>query len=281
MNNQDALYPIREVSRLTGVNSITLRAWERRYNLFEPIRTESGHRLFTQAHVDRIQAAVKLTQQGIPISQVKRFLDEEVSEPQASTEMSGQVEYEAEILSALEANNRSRLQSLLDGFYADWPESFVSQVLRKITLAVEENALSQQVLWSSALLPRLYLRLRNQSGLITGSRHIWVQSASSQVNEIHVVLVALAMSAQGWTPFISNTHADSTDSVEEVFSSMKTLGCSRLVVVDDSAEFDSANWEASLATYASVDVMFVLNQVELPSLDQLMSVSQKGLLERF
>lgn len=281
MNNQDALYPIREVSRLTGVNSITLRAWERRYNLFEPIRTESGHRLFTQAHVDRIQAAVKLTQQGIPISQVKRFLDEEVSEPQASTEMSGQVEYEAEILSALEANNRSRLQSLLDGFYADWPESFVSQVLRKITLAVAENALSQQVLWSSALLPRLYLRLRNQSGLITGSRHIWVQSASSQVNEIHVVLVALAMSAQGWTPFISNTHADSTDSVEEVFSSMKTLGCSRLVVVDDSAEFDSANWEASLATYASVDVMFVLNQVELPSLDQLMSVSQKGLLERF
>lgn len=281
MNNQDALYPIREVSRLTGVNSITLRAWERRYNLFEPIRTESGHRLFTQAHVDRIQAAVKLTQQGIPISQVKRFLDEEVSEPQASTEMSGQVEYEAEILSALEANNRSRLQSLLDGFYADWPESFVSQVLRKITLAVAENALSQQVLWSSALLPRLYLRLRNQSGLITGSRHIWVQSASSQVNEIHVVLVALAMSAQGWTPFISNTHADSTDSVEEVFSSMKTLGCSRLVVVDDSAEFNSANWEASLATYASVDVMFVLNQVELPSLDQLMSVSQKGLLERF
>src|SRR5690554_8015216 len=27
------LYPIREVSRLTGVNSVTLRAWERRYGL--------------------------------------------------------------------------------------------------------------------------------------------------------------------------------------------------------------------------------------------------------
>ena len=43
--DQNALYPIREVARLTGINPITLRAWERRYNLIEPVRTESGHRL--------------------------------------------------------------------------------------------------------------------------------------------------------------------------------------------------------------------------------------------
>ncbi len=28
---QQELFPIREVSRLTGVNAVTLRAWERRY----------------------------------------------------------------------------------------------------------------------------------------------------------------------------------------------------------------------------------------------------------
>ena len=28
---QEELFPIREVSRLTGVNPVTLRAWERRY----------------------------------------------------------------------------------------------------------------------------------------------------------------------------------------------------------------------------------------------------------
>ena len=38
------LYPIREVSRLTGVNSVTLRAWERRYGLIRPQRTPKGHR---------------------------------------------------------------------------------------------------------------------------------------------------------------------------------------------------------------------------------------------
>ena len=42
---REELFPIREVARLTGVNPVTLRAWERRYGLIQPTRTESGHRL--------------------------------------------------------------------------------------------------------------------------------------------------------------------------------------------------------------------------------------------
>ena len=38
-------YPIRTVSSLTGVNSITLRAWERRYGLIKPIRSIGGFSL--------------------------------------------------------------------------------------------------------------------------------------------------------------------------------------------------------------------------------------------
>ena len=39
---QEELFPIREVSRLTGVNPVTLRAWERRYGLIQPTRTDSA-----------------------------------------------------------------------------------------------------------------------------------------------------------------------------------------------------------------------------------------------
>ncbi len=41
------LYPIRAVSRLTGVSAVTLRAWERRYGLIVPSRTAKGHRLYS------------------------------------------------------------------------------------------------------------------------------------------------------------------------------------------------------------------------------------------
>ena len=34
--------PIREVARQTGVNAVTLRAWERRYCLIVPHRTTQG-----------------------------------------------------------------------------------------------------------------------------------------------------------------------------------------------------------------------------------------------
>ncbi len=71
---QNALYPpIREVARLTGgVNPITLRAWERRYNLIEPVRTESGHRLYTQEHIDFLHETLRLMDEGVPISRLKR-----------------------------------------------------------------------------------------------------------------------------------------------------------------------------------------------------------------
>ena len=49
-----ALYPIRMVSDLADVNAITLRAWERRYGLFEPVRKASGHRLYTVKVHDRL-----------------------------------------------------------------------------------------------------------------------------------------------------------------------------------------------------------------------------------
>ena len=48
------LFPIRDVSRLTGVNPVTLRAWERRYGLIQPIRTESGHRLYSKADIETV-----------------------------------------------------------------------------------------------------------------------------------------------------------------------------------------------------------------------------------
>lgn len=75
MTQQQALYPIRVLSSLTGVNSVTLRAWERRYGLLRPQRTEKGHRLYSSKDVDRVQHILQLLDRGISVSQVGRVLD--------------------------------------------------------------------------------------------------------------------------------------------------------------------------------------------------------------
>ena len=68
------LFPIREVSRLTGVNPVTLRAWERRYGLIQPVRTESGHRLYSSADVDTVHHILDWIERGVAVSKVGKIL---------------------------------------------------------------------------------------------------------------------------------------------------------------------------------------------------------------
>ena len=70
VDHAPGLFPIRTVSELTGVNAITLRAWETRYGLIDPIRKPSGHRLYTQEHIDLINRVVGLLDRGMRIGQV-------------------------------------------------------------------------------------------------------------------------------------------------------------------------------------------------------------------
>lgn len=71
-----ALFPIRVVSRLTGINPVTIRAWERRYRLVAPERTPGGHRLYSRADVEMLRAASRLVEQGVSISRATRLLAE-------------------------------------------------------------------------------------------------------------------------------------------------------------------------------------------------------------
>jgi len=60
---------------------VTLRAWERRYGLVQPRRTETGHRVYTRDDVRLIKRVVKLLDRGVPIGRVAPLLDHEADDP--------------------------------------------------------------------------------------------------------------------------------------------------------------------------------------------------------
>lgn len=74
LDNQSAHYPISTVASMTGVNPVTLRAWERRYGLIKPTRTSKGHRLYSAQDIERIREVLRLVEEGIPIGQVPQAL---------------------------------------------------------------------------------------------------------------------------------------------------------------------------------------------------------------
>ena len=65
----EAQYPIRAVSKLTGISIDTLRAWERRYAAVVPERSERG-RQYSQEQIQRLVLLHSLVERGHAIGQI-------------------------------------------------------------------------------------------------------------------------------------------------------------------------------------------------------------------
>ncbi len=62
-------YRIASVCAQTGIQAVTLRAWERRYGLLKPRRTGSNYRLYSERDVALLRLVKQLVDEGRPISQ--------------------------------------------------------------------------------------------------------------------------------------------------------------------------------------------------------------------
>lgn len=62
------IYNLKAVVQETGLKPDTLRAWERRYGLPDPQRTESGHRLYSQNDIELLKWLIARQDEGMSIS---------------------------------------------------------------------------------------------------------------------------------------------------------------------------------------------------------------------
>lgn len=130
--NDGVLLPIGEVSALTGVNAVTLRAWQRRFGLVIPARTPKGHRLYTSENIQEIHEINAWLAKGVAISKVKPLL---MSAAKLSSEMieSQVVDLWGEQITALNAAlfdfNQHKLQQILDDAFGLYPFQLVKEKL--------------------------------------------------------------------------------------------------------------------------------------------------------
>ncbi len=68
------VYTIGHAARLTGVPSATLRAWERRYGLVRPVRSEGGYRLYDEQGLQLLRAMGALVAAGWSARQAAEHL---------------------------------------------------------------------------------------------------------------------------------------------------------------------------------------------------------------
>ncbi|CAH0992149.1 hypothetical protein SIN8267_02265 [Sinobacterium norvegicum] len=126
--DRENVFPIRDLSAKTSVNTVTLRAWERRYGLLKPQRTSKGHRLYSEADVATVEKILSLVSRGVPLTKVKPLLSE-----QSSAEvMTGGNDWSASVdklIATIGAFSASRIEPVIDEFFLNYPANVCREQL--------------------------------------------------------------------------------------------------------------------------------------------------------
>jgi len=134
--------PIREVARQTGVNAVTLRAWERRYGLIVPHRTPKGHRLYSDAHIQRVMTILTWLNRGVSVSQVKNLIDSR--QPDTATPDSDWDVLKQNLTKAIAELTERRLDDLFNQAMSLYPpRTLCEQLLLPLLAELESRWQSQ------------------------------------------------------------------------------------------------------------------------------------------
>ena len=203
---ETALYPIRTVSDLTDVNAITLRAWERRYGLFEPVRKASGHRLYTQAHIDLITRVVGLLDRGMRIGQIKAQLEAENSEFMTSDQVVNDTwkRYVDRMIAAVIQFNEVGLEGVYGEALALYPIDKVTEKLLMPLLAElgrrwekDEGSIAEEHFFGFYLRNKLGARFHHRVRAVKGPK-LLLSCLPGDRHETGLLLFALTANAAGY-----------------------------------------------------------------------------------
>ena len=84
-------YSIADISQITGIKAFTLRAWEKRYGIIEPLRTQTNIRKYSRGDLHKLLAISALVKNGFKISQVQGFSKEELRQKLGTVFVPGKV----------------------------------------------------------------------------------------------------------------------------------------------------------------------------------------------
>ncbi|MHC8290676.1 MerR family transcriptional regulator [Pseudomonas sp. XS1P51] len=202
---REELFPIREVARLTGVNPVTLRAWERRYGLIQPTRTESGHRLYSMGDIERVRSILGWIERGVAVSKVGKILAR-VAPLQALSHIipnelvqADYAQWQQQVQAAVSAFDETLLEQVYGQIFSSYPLTVVFQdILIPLwkQLLQRHEAFGQASEWfffdgflRSRVLQRLLLVRVMQP------RRVIVCALNDQCRELELLLTALFLSS--------------------------------------------------------------------------------------
>jgi MerR family transcriptional regulator, light-induced transcriptional regulator len=237
----DRYLRIGELSRRSGVSVDLLRAWERRYGLLEPARSDGGFRLYSDDDVERIRTMQAHLGEGLAAAEAARRAL--APEPETAGPVpSGAVEQaRQELTEALASFEEARAHSAFDRVLGALTlETVLTEVVLPYLHALGESwargetTVAQEHFASSIIRGRL-LGLARGWGAGVGP-HALLACPPGELHDLGLIAFGLALRSRGWR--ITYLGQDSPlSAVEEQARSLRPDAV--VLAVTDSARLDN------------------------------------------
>ena len=196
---------IGELSRRTGVSPELLRAWERRYGLFDPDRSPGRFRLYSDADVRRVEAMRAQLAGGLSAAEAaRRVLGPAEPASEVGRDAAPVIDEPVrELRLALESFDDATAHAALDRLVASLSvETFLRDVVLPLLHEIGEEwergelTVAQEHFASNLVRARL-MALGRGWGRGTG-RHALLAAPSAEQHDLGLVVLALLLRDRGW-----------------------------------------------------------------------------------
>jgi MerR family transcriptional regulator, light-induced transcriptional regulator len=232
---ETAVLRIGELSRRSGVSPELLRAWERRYDLLRPTRSQGGLRLYTPADLERVRAMQRHLAGGMAAAEAARLAAaEDVPAPEPSRAPHAARETLAMAFAAFdEARAHAVLDALLAGTTLD---AALSRVIVPYLHELGErwengDATVAEEHFASGVLRGRLLGLARDWGRGVGPRVV-LACAPGEQHDLGLIAFGLALRGRGWSIGYLGTDTP----LESVESAARAFAPAFVVISSVSAE---------------------------------------------
>jgi MerR family transcriptional regulator, light-induced transcriptional regulator len=192
------------LSQRVGVSPELLRAWEQRYGLLEPVRSDGGFRLYSTADEERVRSMQRHLEAGVSAAQAAQLALAETSTPSG-----GQVQSAAlaplagQLRAALDQFDEAGANAVLDRLLATFT---LETVLRDVVLVYlrelgerwehGDASIAQEHFASNLLRGRL-LGIARGWGRGSGPRAV-LACAPGELHDLPLIVFGLVLAGRGW-----------------------------------------------------------------------------------
>ena len=277
-------YPIRTVAEMTGVNAVTLRAWERRYGLIRPDRTPKGHRIYTGKHIEKIQQILDRLATGMTISQIARDLKNIDAATTLIDNTGAWHEYLQNMVSAISRFDEQQIEKTYNEAMSLYPVDVVTAHLILPLLQMlgrrweaNEGSVAEEHFFSVYLRNKLGARFHHQNLSNSGPRLI-MACLPGEHHEFGILLFALMAHSKGYRVVLLGADLPLDDLVD-----VSRRTDSKAIVLSGSSPVDCGELITSIGTLSSrVDIpVFIGGDISIRCYEVILETSAIPLTSDF